>query len=247
MYQFTRGPVTLCCLLALACGPESETQATYPLPPGTTDIDPPPTTSATTGSDDTTEPTGTTEVMTSSDTGEEKCPDPNSYLDNGLCFCNEGFEWCNPNDVFDLSCCALGTCKVNQAVPPTCNDERDFSLCLTASNPSCGPEGSEFYYCSSGTWIPSPEATHAICQEEGFDFSFGCYNSGPLVEFECGTGPGTPCTTGTPPFCATEHSLHTCQWGKTFHTHCILSCEENGASGGVCDSTQDPPQCVCDP
>jgi hypothetical protein len=37
--------------------------------------------------------------------GASTCPDPNSHLDFGQCFCDPGYTWCNPADNDDLSCC----------------------------------------------------------------------------------------------------------------------------------------------
>ena len=37
------------------------------------------------------------------------CPDSNSYLSGSKCFCEIGYDWCNPNDDADLTCCESAT------------------------------------------------------------------------------------------------------------------------------------------
>ena len=35
----------------------------------------------------------------------KECPEPNSFLKEGECFCDPGYDWCEPNDAADLRCC----------------------------------------------------------------------------------------------------------------------------------------------
>ncbi len=48
-----------------------------------------------------------------------ECPDANSYINaNGSkCFCEIGYDWCNPNDDADLTCCESAT-----SAAPTATD-----------------------------------------------------------------------------------------------------------------------------
>jgi hypothetical protein len=50
-------------------------------------------------------------VITVGDGGKasSECPDQNSYLKDNKCFCDIGYDWCNPSDDADLSCCDNGT------------------------------------------------------------------------------------------------------------------------------------------
>ena len=52
-------------------------------------------------------------VITVGDGGKaadgESCPDANSFLNDGECFCSVGYDWCNDNDIADLSCCENDT------------------------------------------------------------------------------------------------------------------------------------------
>ncbi len=40
------------------------------------------------------------------DEGEPCASGVNNHLNNGTCYCDEGFNWCNANDSFD--CCLPG-------------------------------------------------------------------------------------------------------------------------------------------
>ncbi len=48
-------------------------------------------------------------VITVGDGGKaadgEECPDSNSFLNDGKCFCSVGYDWCNEDNLSDLSCC----------------------------------------------------------------------------------------------------------------------------------------------
>lgn len=50
-----------------------------------------------------------------STTGGGTCPDPNSFWEGGVCFCNAGYAFCNDNPD-DLSCCPV---EDSTSAPPT--------------------------------------------------------------------------------------------------------------------------------
>lgn len=54
-------------------------------------------------------------VVTLGGSGKEadSCTDDNSFLSNGECFCNAGYDWCKPNDINNLDCCATTTSDTN--------------------------------------------------------------------------------------------------------------------------------------
>ena len=60
----------------------------------------------------------------------ESCSDENSFLSGGECFCSVGYEWCKPNDLNNLDCCAVAT---SDTTPAT-----DTSNGTTGDSPTSG-------------------------------------------------------------------------------------------------------------
>lgn len=101
----------------------------------------------------------------------------------------------------------------------------------------CGPQGSTYFECQDGGFVPVPDAPDAGCKADGFDFAYGCTNTDDGPQFLCGTGPGTPCVEGDPEFCSDETTLQFCEFGKLGDLDCKKHCQEIGdGNGGTFDS-----------
>lgn len=188
------------------------------------------------------------------------CPDPNSTYVEGECFCNAGYEWCSP-DPDDLSCCEQGAtsgtttgsepgCPGAVAPPPTCDPGAESFYCTNPA--SCGPQGGEMFVCMGGTWQPTPPAElDQQCMLDGFDFAFGCVDTGDGVTVECGSGPGTPCAPDAGGCSDDMKTLMSCKWGKTTAVDCFAQCTEVGDEMGVlydfgsCGEQNGELACVC--
>ncbi len=221
----------------------------------------------------------------------DECPDPNSTLSNGECFCKAFYDWCKPDNLDDLTCCESQTsnsnsesntatdpsngtgttdeptsgttesiptsgttgdpieCTVDADPPASCDANTEFFLCLSATNTDCGPEGSKYYVCEGGSWVEKPNGADESCVADGYDFGVGCHDDGAMVVIDCGVGPGTACTTGSPAACNGETSLEECIYGKLTATDCTAYCMEVGVDGvqydyGYCGD-QRGTLCIC--
>lgn len=111
-------------------GPTATTGSTSSTPSSTTDAP-----TLTTGQD----PPGTT-------TGDpDVCPGPNNHLDDGDCFCDPGYLWCNLDDPDDLSCC--------EDIPTT-------AAAATTAGESTAPAET-----SATTGAPCPPDYPGFCQD----------------------------------------------------------------------------------
>ncbi len=71
----------------------------------------------------------------------------NNYVGNdGFCYCDNGYSWCNPNDDFDLSCCEIdpkdpvgGVCGDNSylADDGLCYCNQDYDWCSNTGLDCC--------------------------------------------------------------------------------------------------------------
>ncbi len=225
-------------------------------------------------------------VITLGENGKtaEECPDDNSTLSDGKCYCKAFYDWCHPDDLNDLTCCedtttsnsnsnsngttsngsntatdsgttqdptggttvdvpttsdSQGTtgapidCSVTTDPPASCDEANENFLCIAADNAACDVEGSKYYVCQGGVWVENTTDGDASCKSDGYDFSFGCKDNGTSVDFICGTGPGSACTTGEANSCSTETVLDSCVLGKLSATDCTAYCMEVGDDMGV--------------
>jgi hypothetical protein len=250
-------------------------------------------------------------VLTVGDGGKssDECPDPNSELDNGKCFCNFDYTWCFPDDDKDLTCCPFSSDTTNNpsnatpgttsnpattddvptggtdtgtpptsgtttetpptsgttGAPPTdcvadtspanepCNaDNGENFLCLTADNIDCGPEGSHYYVCMNGVWVEDTAAGDESCKiDQGADFSYGCTLNGNVVQFECGTGSGAACDSGSSGQCTSDKDIEYCLYGKTTTADCLYLCMVVGDADmvtydhGYCGEQEGDLSCIC--
>lgn len=215
--------------------------------------------------------TGDTGKTTGS--GEPSCPDANSFMSNGECFCNVGYEWCSPEDPGDLSCCesnagmtASGTMSAGSTSagstsgdpttggeacgtppPARCDPNLDARHC--DSGPACELGASTLYACKDGLWQPDPAAADAQCVAQGHDFAFGCVDGGGVIEVACGDGPGTVCA-DDPGFCTSATVLQSCLHGKLADTDCLTACMAGEIDGikyesGFCLQSRISPKCMC--
>lgn len=60
----------------------------------------------------------------------EECPDKNSFLKDGKCYCDASYDWCQPDDVNDLTCC-----------PSTTSDSNSNGTTTNSSNSNSGTDG----------------------------------------------------------------------------------------------------------
>lgn len=216
-----------------------------------------------------TDPPGTTNIpATGSDTSPgDMCPDPNSTLSDGQCFCKAFYDWCNPDDPNDLSCCESGTTTLEpttttspgdtgdptgdptcQSAPEgPCDPDRDNLAC--DDGPDCSIETSTLYACIDGTWQAKPGFGDSACKQLGHDFAFGC-NSQVEGIVACGDGPGTACTPDDPKFCSDMTTLLDCKYAKLIELDCDAACK-NGAidpmqhDGGYCMQSRISSSCTC--
>lgn len=229
------------------------------------------TASTTTGTGEPSPVTGDTGKTTGS--GEPSCPDANSFMSNGECFCNVGYEWCSPEVVSDLSCCeidtgmtAAGTTSAGSTSagstsgdattggeacgtppPARCDPNSDTRRC--DSGPGCELGESTLYSCKDGLWQPDPAAADAQCVTQGHDFAYGCVDDGGVTEVACGDGPGTACA-DDPGFCTSATVLQSCLHGKLADTDCLAACKAGEIDGikyetGFCLQSRISPKCMC--
>lgn len=138
----------------------------------------------------------------------------------------------------------------NPGTPPqSCDPETEPFFCTHPE--SCGPEGSQFYQCMGGVYVEVPGGPNENCTFEGYDFGYGCVDTGSSVEFVCGYGPGTACQTGSASSCQGEANLESCVYGKATVTDCFAECTMVGDGMGVlydygyCGEQDGEIQCLC--
>ncbi len=66
----------------------------------------------------------------------EECPDPNSDYDDGKCFCDFGYDWCDENDNSNLDCCVSQTTNGNDDTSNNTNNQTDDGT--TTDDPTSG-------------------------------------------------------------------------------------------------------------
>ena len=75
-------------------------------------------------------------VITLGDGGKtaEECPDNNSSLSDGKCFCKVSYDWCRPDDPKDLTCCLDTTSDSN-------SNSNSNGTTTNSSNSNSGTDG----------------------------------------------------------------------------------------------------------
>jgi hypothetical protein len=180
--------------------------------------------------------------------GEGACTEPYSYHAAGICYCEGGYKWCEPDDEADYTCCmddaqdeASGTDALDTGSegtsdesggggampdPADCTAENEgVSFC--SNTEADGPEASVYWLCMAGAWVEMPEAGNESCVYDGYDFSYGCVDTGTAVEFLCGTGAGSACERDFSN-CADGDNIDYCQYGKLTRDSCFRICTEDG-------------------
>lgn len=133
------------------------------------------------------------------------------------------------------------------APPPRCSPGASF--CDHAVD--CGPQGSTYFECQDGDYVPAPDVPAASCKADGFDFAYGCVGTDDGPQFLCGKGPGTPCEEGDLEFCSDETTFQFCVYGKLGDLDCKKQCQEVGDGNGVtfdsgfCLQKRLDPGCQC--
>lgn len=134
--------------------------------------------------------------------------------------------------------------------PDSCSpDEEGFYWCTHSD--AMGPEGSELYVCTGGTWVENAAVMDESCMFDGYDFAYGCVDDGSTVIFECGVGSGDACSPDSPVSCVDDDQIAYCLNGKETWDSCLLFCQEVGIDGvtfeyGECDdSVADDVACFC--
>lgn len=122
-------------------------------------------------------------------------------------------------------------------------------LVACSNNDPDNPFGSTFWLCQSGEWVEDTATGNDSCEFDQFDFAYGCYNDGDIVQFSCGNGPGTDCTAADDT-CEDSDTLTFCLFGKLTTASCTAFCQdpEQQADGvtfsaGSCD--MDSLGCFC--
>jgi hypothetical protein len=211
----------------------------------------------------------TTQVTESDTSPPDMCPDPNSTYSDGQCFCKAFYDWCNPDDPDDLSCCESAPSTTSPTTGPgDTGDTGDLTTgapaCTTAPSGACDPdvdnlacddgpdcnvETSTLYACIDGMWQAKPEFGDAACKQLGHDFAFGC-NSHIEGLVGCGDGPGTACTPDDPKFCSDATTLLDCVHAKQTELDCDAACKQGAVDqtehdGGYCMQSRISSSCTC--
>lgn len=258
-----------CVLLVVGCGPKTEGGGESAASTSGSSGDAV-TTSGTTGITGTTsvgastsgEPTGATGATTMP---PAQCPDPNSHVEEGSCFCDDGYAWCDPFDPDDLSCCELGSSTTEtgdesetgdattgepvacDAPPPArCDSNKDGLYCQMG--PGCEVEGSALFFCDDGAWHEDPVNAAMACGQG--EFFNGCAADSGNVAIVCGLGPGTPCSVDDPSLCSDEVTLQACVNGKLGEISCVDACkngtiDEMHHESGFCMLSRISAECAC--
>ncbi|MFZ6186076.1 hypothetical protein [Nannocystis pusilla] len=138
-------------------------------------------------------------------------------------------------------------CQGEQPPPENCQNGQ-FWCTMTEA---CGPEGSQVYRCDGATWVLEPNLAKDSCSFDGYDFAYGCVDTGKTVEFICGDGPGTPCENSDPASCEDDTNLNTCIYGKLSQFDCFVQCTEVGDAmmtlydHGFCGEDMGTSACLC--
>lgn len=145
-------------------------------------------------------------------------------------------------------------CSVDIDPPGSCDvDNGENYLCLSASNQECGVQGSEYYICEGGVWVPDTSSGDESCKfdlDNDMAFSYGCKIDNNAVVFECGVGPGTACT-GDSATCTTDKDIEYCYLGKLTSGDCLYQCQEIGDvdmvtyDHGYCGEQDSSNVCIC--
>lgn len=205
-------------------------------------------------------------VLTLGDGGKtsDSCPDENSYLSNGECFCDAFYDWCNPDDNDDLTCCESQTSNSNGTPGTSSNTNSTTDVVPTGGTdtgtpPTGGTDTGE--PPTSGTTGPAPtdcvvdQDPPASC-DEAMGENFLCLqaadvNCGPEGSkyYVCMNGVWVEDTTAADQFCMLDQ-------GADFSYGCILkdnvvqfqcgsgsgaACEPGG---GQCTSDKDIEYCL---
>lgn len=132
--------------------------------------------------------------------------------------------------------------------PETCTaEEEGFYWCT--HDEAMGPEGSDLYICMGGSWVLSNGEMDASCMFDGYDFAYGCVDTGTEVVFECGVGSGEACDDNSAVYCVDDDQIAYCLNGKETWDSCMAFCQEVGIDGvtyeyGECDDA-DPANVAC--
>lgn len=138
-------------------------------------------------------------------------------------------------------------CLGAQPPPDECNNGQFWCTMPEV----CGPEGSEIYRCEGAVWALEPNLAKDACNFDGYDFSYGCVDTGKNIEFICGDGPGTTCDDSEPTSCASDTDLAQCLYGKLTHFDCLVQCTEVGDDMGAlydhgfCGDDRGASVCLC--
>jgi hypothetical protein len=181
--------------------------------------------------------------------GEGACTEPYSTHDDGYCYCDYGYKWCEPDDAADFTCCmddaqdeagggetpdtdSAGTSDESGGGggatpdPADCTaDNEGVSFCSNTDD--VGPEGSVYWMCMAGEWVEMPEAGNESCVYDGYEFAYGCVDTGTAVEFLCGNGTGSACERDFTN-CVDGDNIDYCQYGKLTRDSCFRICTEEG-------------------
>jgi len=217
------------------------------------------------GSDD----TGTTS-STSTDAGSSStdappstdCMGEHNAIIDGECYCEDPYQWCEPDDPNDYSCC--GSSDPNPSAPnpstdadtsttdvdptgvdttagdtgPTQPDPADCTedtrnLLFCTNTAAMGPQDSAYFVCTGGEWVEMPDAADELCQFDGYDFAYGCIDDGQAIAFICGNGSGAPCDDASDAMCIDAVEIDTCLFGRSTQDSCATICNTIGDENGV--------------
>lgn len=200
---------------------------------------------------------------------ETRCDEPFTEQVGDQCYCVPGYVWCEPDDPDDLRCCEdeyqVGTTGVTvgddtgindetttddttdpvdpPVEPPLPEDCTEDGLVACSNTDPEDPEGSVLWMCMNGEWLEDTTSGDISCEADGFDFSYGCYDSGEQVEFICGSGPGTPCDDDERA-CVDADVLELCVFGRLQSVSCLADCR--GEVEPPPDVTYDFGECALD-
>jgi len=198
--------------------------------------------------------------------GAAACDEPYSSLFVDECYCDYGYKWCVPDDPNDYTCClddaqdsagggddetgdeTAGDTGGVEPDPADCTvDNEGVSFCSNTS--AMGPEASRYWVCMGGAWVESPAVGDESCIFDGYEFAYGCVDSGTAVEFICGNGPGTACERDSSACDPDGITINYCLYGKLTTDSCTRICMEEGDDmgitydSGLCDLTTN--ECFC--
>lgn len=191
------------------------------------------------------------------------CTEEHNVIIGDQCFCEENYEFCEPNDPNDFSCCGSDPPNPSTTTPstetdasttdvdptdadttagdtdgPTPPDPADCTVdtpdvIFCTNTEAMGPEGSAYFVCTDGEWVESPNAADELCQFDGYDFAYGCIDDGSAVAFICGNGTGTACENADDAMCIDMDEIDTCIFGRATQDSCATICSTIGDEDGV--------------